>query len=175
MGALMHFVHSYICSHASLSSNDTTHCLVQCRVSLCSHVMPCEPFALVLLHMLLYIYFILLYLLYISTSVYLLQHPYNVLCLAIACVFDAICLPTFLQRDQDCFLLACGLGHQEIVRELLTRDKVDRNVVDKVRNEPVLCLSLSTVSYVVSHTCRMVAVPYIWHVKVVTVNLFRCL
>ena len=101
----------------------TTHCHGQCRVSLCSHVisMLCRnAITLVLLHMLLY--------------VYLLQHPYNVLCLAIACVFDAICLPTFFQSGQDCFLLACGLGHQEIVRELLTRDEVDRNVVDKVRN-----------------------------------------
>ena len=78
--------------------------------------MPCEPFVLVLLHMLLYIYF--------STL--------TMLCVAF--VFEAICLPTFLQSDQDCFLLACGLGHQEIVRELLTRDEVDRNVVDEVRS-----------------------------------------
>ena len=76
------------------------------------------PFALVLLHMLLYTYF--------STL------TINVLCVACGC--DAICLPTFFQSGQDCFLLACGLGHQEIVRELLTRDKVERNVVDKVKN-----------------------------------------
>ena len=44
------------------------------------------------------------------------------------------CLPTFLQGDNDCFLLACWKGHQDIVRELLTKDKVDQNVVDKVRN-----------------------------------------
>ena len=44
------------------------------------------------------------------------------------------CLPTFLQEGQDCFLLACMKGHQEIVHELLTKDKVDQNVVDKVRN-----------------------------------------
>ena len=41
---------------------------------------------------------------------------------------------TFLQGGHDWFLLACGFGHQEIVRELLTKDKVDRNVVDDVRN-----------------------------------------
>ena len=44
------------------------------------------------------------------------------------------CLPTFLQDGLDCFLLACKEGHQEIVRELLTRDEVDRNVVDEVRS-----------------------------------------
>ena len=44
------------------------------------------------------------------------------------------CLLTFLQSDKDCFLLACEEGHQEIVRELLTKDKVDQNVVDEVRN-----------------------------------------
>ena len=44
------------------------------------------------------------------------------------------CLPTFLQEGQDCFLLACMEGHQKIVRELLTKDKVDQNVVNKVRN-----------------------------------------
>ena len=44
------------------------------------------------------------------------------------------CLPTFLQSGKDCFLLACMEGHQEIVCELLTKDKVDQNVVDKVRN-----------------------------------------
>ena len=58
-------------------------------------------------------------------------------------------LPLFVQNGQDCFLLACGLGHQEIVRELLTRDKVDQNVVDEVRKYPFLCLSLSTVPYLV--------------------------
>ena len=44
------------------------------------------------------------------------------------------CLPTFLQNGRDCFLVACVAGHQEIVRELLTKDKVDQNVVDEVRN-----------------------------------------
>ena len=44
------------------------------------------------------------------------------------------CLPTFLQGGLDCFLIACKEGHQEIVRELLTRDEVDRNVVDEVRS-----------------------------------------
>ena len=44
------------------------------------------------------------------------------------------CLTTFLQDGKDCFLLACEEGHQEIVRELLTKDKVDQNVVDNVRN-----------------------------------------
>ena len=39
-----------------------------------------------------------------------------------------------LQSGQDCFLLACEMGHEEIVRELLTKDKMDRNVVDNVRN-----------------------------------------
>ena len=43
-------------------------------------------------------------------------------------------MPTFLQNGRDCFLLACVEGHQEIVCELLTKDKVDQNVVDKVRN-----------------------------------------
>ena len=43
-------------------------------------------------------------------------------------------LSLIVQNGQDCFLLACGLGHQEIIRELLTRDKVDQNVVDEVRN-----------------------------------------
>ena len=38
------------------------------------------------------------------------------------------------QSGQDCFLLACWHGHLGIVRELLTKDKVDQNVVDKVRN-----------------------------------------
>ena len=49
-------------------------------------------------------------------------------------------LPTYLQVGNDCFLLACWLDHEEIVRELLTKDKVDQNVVDNVRNCPVLCL-----------------------------------
>ena len=44
------------------------------------------------------------------------------------------CLPTFLQEGQDCFLLACGEGRRDIVCELLTKDKVDQNVVDEVRN-----------------------------------------
>ena len=44
------------------------------------------------------------------------------------------CLPTFLQSGKDCFLLACREGRQDIVRELLTKDKVDQNVVEKVRN-----------------------------------------
>ena len=44
------------------------------------------------------------------------------------------CLPTFLQNGRDCFLVACGKGHRDIVRELLTKDKVDQNVVNKVRN-----------------------------------------
>ena len=56
---------------ASLLLNYTTHWLVQCRVSLCSHVMPCKSTT--------------------STgtsahvTVYLLYHPYSVLC--VACVF----------------------------------------------------------------------------------------
>ena len=45
-----------------------------------------------------------------------------------------LCLATFLQGGLDCFLLACKEGHQEIVHELLTRDEVDQNVVDKVRS-----------------------------------------
>ena len=44
------------------------------------------------------------------------------------------CLPTFLQGGQDCFLLACVVGHEEIVRELLTKDKMDWNVLDIVSN-----------------------------------------
>ena len=48
--------------------------------------------------------------------------------------FSLSCLPTFLQDGRDCFLLACKEGHQEIVCELLKKDKVDRNVVDNVRN-----------------------------------------
>ena len=63
-------------------------------------------------------------------------HPANVL--RVACVSAQAkvmpCLTTFLQRGQDCFLIACEVGHQEIVRELLTRDEVDRNVVDEVRS-----------------------------------------
>ena len=56
---------------ASLLLNDTTHWLVQCRVSLCSHVMLCKSTICT------------------GTSahvtVYLLYHPYSVLC--VACVF----------------------------------------------------------------------------------------
>ena len=61
-------------------------------------------------------------------------HPSSVLC--VACFWTRVmsCLPTFLQDGLDCFLLACMLGHREIVCELLTRDKVDQNVVAKVRN-----------------------------------------
>ena len=54
-----------------------------------------------------------------------------------------VCLPTYLQGGNDCFLLACRHGHEEIVRELLTKDKVDQNVVNNVRNWPLL-VSLST-------------------------------
>ena len=65
------------------------------------------------------------------------------------CVFlhkrNVICLLTFLQSSQDCFLLACKEGHEEIVRELLTKDKVDRNVVNTVRVSQ-FTVSLSTVS-----------------------------
>ena len=39
-----------------------------------------------------------------------------------------------LQDGKDCFLFACEMGHQKIVRELLTKDNVDQNVLDKVRN-----------------------------------------
>ena len=39
-----------------------------------------------------------------------------------------------------------------IVRELLTKDKVDQNVVDKVRNCPVLCLFVH---------CAIVCVPHL--------------
>ena len=55
------------------------------------------------------------------------------------------CLLTFLQSGQDCFLSACKEGHEEIVRELLTKDKVDQNVVDNVRINQ-FTVSLSTVS-----------------------------
>ena len=62
------------------------------------------------------------------------------------------CLPTFLQSSGlDCFLLACLEGHQEIVRELLTTDKVDQNVVDEVRNYPVLCLFVHCVIVCAPH------------------------
>ena len=61
------------------------------------------------------------------------------------------CLPTFLQDGKDCFLLACLKGHQEIVCELLTKDKVDQNVVDEVRNYPVLCLFVHCVIVCVPH------------------------
>ena len=44
------------------------------------------------------------------------------------------CVPTFFQNGHDSFLLACLMGHQEIVCELLTKDKVDWNVVNEVRN-----------------------------------------
>ena len=52
----------------------------------------------------------------------------------------------------DCFLLACLCGHEVIVRELLTKDKVDQNVVDNVRNCPVLCLFVH---------CAIVCVPHL--------------
>ena len=55
------------------------------------------------------------------------------------------------QGGQDCFLLACSSGHQGIVRELLTKDKVDQNVVDKVRNEPVFCLFVHCVMACATH------------------------
>ena len=59
-----------------------------------------------------------------------------VVCSLCFCTIKSILprLLTSLQDGKDCFLLACGLGYQEIVRELLTKDKVDQNVVDKVRN-----------------------------------------
>ena len=56
------------------------------------------------------------------------------------CVFSAsaqvysVMSTNFLQSGQDCFLFACLEGHQTIVHELLTRYKVDQNVVDNVRN-----------------------------------------
>ena len=56
------------------------------------------------------------------------------MCSLCFCTKIISCLLTFFQDGLDCFLLACGFGHQEIVRELLTKDKVDRNVVDDVRN-----------------------------------------
>ena len=50
-------------------------------------------------------------------------------------IYLSIYLSTnLLQSGQDCFLLACEAGHEEIVRELLTKDKMDQNVVDNVRN-----------------------------------------
>ena len=64
------------------------------------------------------------------------------------------CLPTFLQDGKDCFLLACRFGHEEIVCELLTKDKVDQNVVDEVRNYPVLCLSVHCVIVCFPHLQR---------------------
>ena len=63
-----------------------------------------------------------------------------------------VCLPTYLQNGDDCFLLACWNGHEVIVRELLTKDKVDQNVVDNVRNCPVLCLFVH---------CAIVCVPHL--------------
>ena len=56
--------------------------------------------------------------------------------MTVACVSTRVmsCLPVFLQSGQDCWLLACEVGYKEIVHELLTKDKVDRNVVDEVRN-----------------------------------------
>ena len=74
MGGLVDFVHSYICCTCFLCFpllNHTTHWLVQCWVSLCFHVMPCKSTICT------------------GTSahvtVYLLYHPYSVLC--VACVF----------------------------------------------------------------------------------------
>ena len=58
---------------------------------------------------------------------------------------------TFLQYGLDCFLLACEVGHQEIVCELLTKDKVEQNVVTKVRNYTVLCLFVHCVIVCVPH------------------------
>ena len=58
---------------------------------------------------------------------------------------------TSLQDGYDCFLLACAEGHQEIVRELLTKVKVDQNVVNEVRNYPVLCLFVHCVIVCVPH------------------------
>ena len=58
--------------------------------------------------------------------------------IAISCghvIYLSICLHgNLLQNGQDCFLLACEEGHEEIVCELLTKDEVDRTVVDNVRN-----------------------------------------
>ena len=75
MGALVHFVHSKsmftTCLHASLLPNDTTHCLVHYRVSLCFTCDALEiKFALVLLHV--------LYAVCLSAN----RHPSNVFCAA---------------------------------------------------------------------------------------------
>ena len=61
---------------------------------------------------------------------------------------------TFLQSGHDSFLVACARGHQEIVRELLTKDKADQNVVAKVRNLPVLILFVHCVMVCVPHLQR---------------------
>ena len=102
-----------------LLPNDTTHCLIQYRVCLCS---TCDACGNIICN---------------GTSVHVATVTLqNVLCTCAACFCPKVmsCLPTFLQYGLDCFLLACLEGHQEIVRELLTKDKVDQNVVDKVRN-----------------------------------------
>ena len=129
MGALVHFVHSksMFTTHVSMPPYCpmtpptvlyTTECLCV------SHVMPCGnkictgTSACVVS----------------SLSVYQPSPFKCVLCSLCFCTRLMSCLPTFLQNGRDCFLLACVEGHQEIVRELLTKDKVDQNVVNEVRN-----------------------------------------
>ena len=58
----------------------------------------------------------------------------------------------YLQSGNDCFLLACCNDHEVIVRELLAKDKVNQNVVNNVRNCPVLCLFVR---------CAIVCVPHL--------------
>ena len=73
------------------------------------------------------------------------------LCSLHFCTKVMSCLPTFLQSGQDCFLLACVAGHEDIVRELLTKEKVDQNVVNNVRKYPVHYLFFHYVIVCVPH------------------------
>ena len=118
--ALLYLLHMLPVLLSCPTTPPTVMCSAKC---LCVHMLCCGEvlLALVLLHML-----------HVSTlSTHC--HP-SVLCVALFLYKVMPCLPTFLQRGRDCFLIACKEGHQEIVHELLTRDEVDRNAVDKVRN-----------------------------------------
>ena len=73
--------------------------------------------------------------------------------------------PSFIQNGRDCFLLACEAGHQEIVCELLTKDKVDQNVVDKVRN------LLSSLCELFDCTCAHTSLTT-WHFQILMLLQF---
>ena len=100
-------IHSHVCVCTSLCST----CDALCKYSiLCYFCTCCIP------------------------SVYQPSPFKYVLCSLCFCTRLISCVPTFLQIGRDCFLLACQKGHEEIVRDLFTKYKVDQNVVDEVRN-----------------------------------------